>query len=287
MLFIVNPKAGNGHALKAINQIEYICNSKKINYNIALTKFPEHATKIASENKNNYGKIIAVGGDGTVNEVLNGMIDGKSSLGILPCGTGNDFAKTIYSTTDINKILHTLIDSHSKKCDIGKCNDKYFINIASVGLDADIAHKVQRSKKILKGKTSYLLSLTTTLLGYKSKPLRIKIDNTIIEDDTLLTTISNGKYYGGGVMPTPNANIFDGNFDICHIRKLNKFKIPFILHKYLKGKHENIKEVSFFRGKTIEIESDNTFAVNIDGEIFTAKKIKFSLKENYINLIHP
>lgn len=287
MLFIVNPNAGNGHALKAINQIETVCNSLNIDYNITLTKYPEHATEIAAENKNNYRKIIAVGGDGTVNEVLNGIVGGRASLGILPCGTGNDFAKTIYKTSDIDKIINILIKSDSKKCDIGKCNDKYFINIASVGLDAEVAHKVQRSKKLIKGKFSYLYSLSSTLLNYKPIAFKITIDDINMEEPTLLTTISNGKYYGGGIMPTPYANIFDGNFDICHIRKLNKFKIPFILNKYIKGKHENIKEVSFFKGKNITIQSAHPFATNIDGEIFISNKVRFSLKENYINLIHP
>lgn len=287
MLFIVNPKAGNGYALKAINTIEAVCNSLNLDYNIALTKYPEHATEIALENKNNYKKIIAVGGDGTVNEVLNGIIGGKASLGILPCGTGNDFAKTVYKTSDIDKIIDILINSDSKKCDVGKCNDKYFINIASVGLDAEVAHKVQRSKKIFKGKFSYLFSLTSTLLNYKSIPFKITVDNISMEEPTLLTTVSNGKYYGGGIMPTPDANIFDGNFDICHIRKLNKFKIPFILNKYIKGKHKNIKEVSFFKGKNITIESNKAFATNIDGEIFISNKVEFSLNENYIDLIHP
>ncbi|WP_203635432.1 diacylglycerol/lipid kinase family protein, partial [Thermobrachium celere] len=288
MLFIVNPKAGNGHAVEVIKNIEEICNSMKISYTIELTKYPEHATEIANKNKNKYNKIIAVGGDGTLNEILNGLIDGKASLGVLPCGTGNDFAKTIYKDIkNINKIIASLINSESKKCDVGRCNNKYFINIASVGIDAEIAHKVQRSKKIFKGKSSYLFHLANTLIQYKSKKLNITVDNINIESSTLLTTVSNGKYYGGGIMPTPNADIFDSKFDICHIKDMNKIKIPFLLNKYIKGKHDGFKEVNFYRGKIVKIQSENSFAVNLDGETFTADNVCFELKSNHIDLIYP
>jgi len=288
MLFIVNPKAGNGHALDVVKNIKEICNLNKINYSIELTKYPEHATYIANNNKNKFEKIIAVGGDGTLNEILNGIIDGKAALGVLPCGTGNDFAKTIYKDIkNVNNIITSLINAESKRCDIGKCNNKYFINIASVGIDAEIAHKVQRGKKIFKGKASYLFHLANTLIKYQSKKLNITVDNINIETDTLLTTISNGKYYGGGIMPTPNADIFDGKFDICHIRKMNKIKIPFLLNKYIKGKHKDFKEVNFYKAKIVKIQSENPFAVNLDGETFTADSVCFELKSKHINLIYP
>ncbi|MCX7695469.1 MAG: YegS/Rv2252/BmrU family lipid kinase, partial [Caloramator sp.] len=225
--------------------------------------------------------------DGTLNEVLNGIIDSDVALGVLPCGTGNDFAKIIYKTMEINKIIELLIKSDYKKCDIGKCCNKYFINIASVGIDAEIAHKVQRGKKIFSGKTSYLYHLGHTLIQYRSNPLHIQIDDINIKSDTLLTTISNGKYYGGGIMPTPDSDIFDGKFDICHIRKMNKLKIPFLLNKYIKGNHKSFNEVSFYKGKMVKIESEDLFAVNLDGETFLANKVQFELKAKYINLIHP
>jgi diacylglycerol kinase family enzyme len=117
--------------------------------------------------------------------------------------------------------------------------------------------------------------------------LKIQIDNTNIESETVLTTISNGKYYGGGIMPTPDSNIFDGKFDICHIRKINKIKIPFLLNKYIKGNHKDFSEVNFYKGKRVKIESDDLFAVNLDGETFLANEVKFELKSKYINLIYP
>ncbi|GIW48687.1 MAG: lipid kinase [Caloramator sp.] len=287
MLFIVNPKAGNGRAIKVVENIKNICERNGIHYSIEFTNYPENAVEIANKNISKFERIIAVGGDGTLNEVLNGIIDSNVALGVLPCGTGNDFARTIYKTMDIDKILEVLIKSDYKKCDVGKCFNKYFINIASVGLDAEIAHKVQRGKKIFRGKTSYLYHLINTLIQYKNKQFKIQIDNTNIESETVLTTISNGKYYGGGIMPTPDSDIFDGKFDICHIRKINKIKIPFLLNKYIKGNHKDFSEVSFYKGKRVKIESEDLFAVNLDGETFLANEVKFELKTKYINLIYP
>ncbi|MCX7695991.1 MAG: acylglycerol kinase family protein, partial [Caloramator sp.] len=109
MLFIVNPKAGNGRALKAVENIKNICNKNGIDYSIELTSYPENAIEIASKNVTKFKRIIAVGGDGTLNEVLNGIIDSDVALGVLPCGTGNDFAKIIYKTMEINKIIELLI----------------------------------------------------------------------------------------------------------------------------------------------------------------------------------
>ncbi|WDC84956.1 diacylglycerol kinase family lipid kinase [Caloramator sp. mosi_1] len=287
MLFIVNPKAGNGRALKAVENIKNICNKIGVNYALEFTSYPENAVEIANKNAAKFEKIIAVGGDGTLNEVLNGIVDTNTALGVLPCGTGNDFARTIYKTMDINKIIELLVKGDYKKCDVGKCLNKHFINIASVGLDAEIAHKVQRGKKIFGGKTSYLLQLANTLIKYKNTSLKIQIDDMSFESETLLTIISNGKYYGGGIMPAPESDIFDGKFDICHIKRMNKLKIPFLLNKYIKGHHKDFKEVSFYRGKKVKIESEDLFAVNLDGETFLANEVQFELKSKYVNLIYP
>lgn len=111
MLFIVNPKAGNGRALKAVENIKNMCETKGLSYAIEYTNYPENAVEIANKNATKFEKIIAVGGDGTLNEVLNGIVDTNAALGVLPCGTGNDFARTIYKTMDINKILELLIKS--------------------------------------------------------------------------------------------------------------------------------------------------------------------------------
>ncbi|MDO6355307.1 diacylglycerol kinase family lipid kinase [Caloramator sp. CAR-1] len=287
ILFIVNPKAGNGKALKVFEKIKEKMKFLKKDYEIAYTKGPEDAITIAREASNSFNKIVSVGGDGTLNEVVNGIAGSRAILGVIPAGTGNDFAKTIYPSLNIDDILKTIIDGEVKSIDIGKCNNKYFINIASAGIDAEIAHRVQRIKKSVPGKTVYLNALFKTLASYKGIDFNIKLDDVSFKANTLLITASNGKYYGGGMIPTPDADIRDGYFDVCHIKNLNKLKIIAILYKFIKGNHTSLKEVTIFKTKRLTIKADKKFFINIDGETLETNEANLELYKDFINIVLP
>jgi len=287
ILFIVNPKAGNGKALKVSEKIQERMKFLKKDYEIAYTKGPEDAITIAREASSFFNKIVSVGGDGTLNEVINGIAGSRAILGVIPAGTGNDFAKTIYSSLNIDDILKTIIDGEVKSIDIGKCNNKYFINIASAGIDAEIAHRVQRVKKLLPGKLAYLNTLLKTLVTYKGINFNIKLDDVSFRANTLLITASNGKFYGGGMIPTPDADIKDGYFDVCHIKNLSKIKIIALLYKFLKGTHIQIKEVTIFKTKRLSIQANKNFIVNIDGETLETNEANFEINKEFINILLP
>ncbi|WDU84559.1 diacylglycerol/lipid kinase family protein [Caloramator sp. Dgby_cultured_2] len=254
---------------------------------MAYTKGPEDAITIAREASNSFTKIVSVGGDGTLNEVVNGIAGSGAILGVIPAGTGNDFAKTIYQNLDIDNIIETIIEGEVKSIDIGKCNNKYFINIASAGIDAEIAHRVQRIKKSVPGKTVYLNALFKTLASYKGIDFNIKLDDVSFKANTLLITASNGKYYGGGMIPTPDADIRDGYFDVCHIKNLNKLKIIAILYKFIKGNHTSLKEVTIFKTKRLTIKADKKFFINIDGETLETNEANLELYKDFINIVLP
>ncbi|KRQ85934.1 Diacylglycerol kinase [Caloramator mitchellensis] len=286
-LFIVNPKAGHGKAKGLVPLIQNICNKKGVEFKIEYTMAPEHATQIAKEGSKYFDVVASVGGDGTLNEVVNGIIGSEAALGVIPGGTGNDFARTIYEDSDIEKILEYIINGEIIRVDLGKCNDRFFINIGSAGIDSEIAHAVQRSNKIFSGKSAYLYGLVKTLLKYQGKNFNVSIDEYSFNAKTLLVTASNGKYYGGGMLPTPEADISDGLFDICFIENMNKLKIPFLLSKYIKGEHIDLREVSMFKGSKLVITSDEEFAVNIDGEIIITDRAEFEILKNALNVVIP
>ncbi len=213
-VFIVNPFAGGGKSLKILNKIKEVCNKENIDYIVRFTKAPNDATKIAREYENLGGIIYSVGGDGTMNEVLNGIVGSKNLFGILPAGSGNDFHRVLMAMDEISPTI-----------DIGKINDRYFINIACIGIDADVANNVTLMKKTkIPPSQIYNISILYTFFKYKYKNLEFNLNNSQIKDKFTLLAICNGKYYGGGYKIAPNAELSDGLFDIYFAKKNIKIK---------------------------------------------------------------
>lgn len=288
-IFIVNPASGKGYAKKLIPFISKICTQENINYIIETTKYPGHATELAqSYSLEKDIRLYAVGGDGTLNEVLNGMLYSSCSLAVIPAGSGNDFIKTVYSPLKIEKLIVNLIYGEAKLINIGKINNKYFINISSVGIDAEIAYNAKLFKKnpLIPSKLSYLFSIFTTLIKYSAYNVEIDIDNIHIKDKILLIAVGNGKYYGGGMKVLPNANPFDNDFDICVVKNMCKLNILRLFPVLIKGNHETLKNyVTFYKGSKIQVYSKQNMKINVDGEIFENVKVKFEMVIKKVNFV--
>lgn len=292
-LFIINPTAGKGKTLKLIPVIEKIFNDKKENYIIEVTKFVGHATELAKKysSEEDY-RIYSVGGDGTLNEVLNGMVNTKSSLAVIPSGSGNDFIKNIYNYNKkeaVEDILYKTVNGKEALIDLGKVNNRYFLNIASVGFDAEVAYNSIKFKKLplINGTAAYFLGVLTTVFKYKSYDLKINIDNDGFNLSSLLVAVANGRYYGGGINVAPKAKLDDGFFDICLIKRVGRLKILGLFPKVIKGTHETIKEVDFRCGKMVHIYSEEDLAFNIDGEITRGKEAEFQIIKHGVKIVLP
>lgn len=292
-LFIINPAAGKGKTLKLIPEIEKIFKERKEKCLVEITKEAGHATEIARKysSSKNY-RIYSVGGDGTLNEVLNGMINSSCSLAVIPSGSGNDFIKSIYKYTKkekIEDILIKMINGEEKHIDLGIVNNRYFLNIASVGFDAEVVYNSIKLKKVpfISGKLAYILGIIITVFKYNSLKLNIEIDDKRHTIESLLVAVANGRYYGGGINVAPEAQLDDGLFNICAIDKVSKLKILALFPKVIKGTHSEIKEVSFYSGKNIKIESNKDISFNIDGEITRGKKADFKIINNGIKIVFP
>lgn len=292
-LFIINPAAGKGKTLKIIPLIEKIFKEKKEEYIIKITEGAGHASEIAKKYSSleDY-RIYSVGGDGTLNEVLNGMADSSSTLAVIPSGTGNDFIKSIYNYSrkeNIENILKKMINGKEKYIDLGIFNNRYFINIASVGFDAEVAYNAIKLKKLpfIGGKLAYILAIIITVFMFNHENLHIEIDNIKFNLQSLLVAVANGRFYGGGINITPEAEIDDGIFDICAIDKISKLKILALFPKAIKGKHKSIKEVSFYLGKKVKIISNKHISFNIDGEITRGKEAEIKVIVNGIKIVVP
>ena len=266
-VFIVNPTSGQGKALKIVDRIEEVCKKRNIEYEIHYTKSSGDATKIAKKYHFSKNIIFSVGGDGTLNEVVNGVIGSKNILGIIPCGSGNDFYKSL-----------TKIDDEFPVIDVGKINGQYFINIVSIGIDAEVAKNVSLMKKIkLPTSQVYNASIVYTFLKYKFKNIEFTIDNQTNKSKFTILTVCNGKTYGGGYNIAPEAQLSDGYFDVYFVDKLRKPVIPFLIGMLKKGTHEKHKSVHKNKATRISFKCDYDLVCNIDGEIVVDNKFDIKL----------
>jgi len=289
-IFIINPAAGKGKSLELIPFIEEYFRGKAEEFTIRVTEYPGHATELAKEYSSiEKCRIYSVGGDGTVNEIVNGIAGTESVLGVIPTGSGNDFIRSYQEKFDIKKMIVSTINGEEKSIDLARVNDKYFINISSIGFDANVGFNVAKFKKVpgVTGSMAYLISIIYTIFKKKICNIKIDIDGKKMELTLLLAAVANGRYYGGGILPTPNARIDDGLFDICLVSDMSRIQILSLFPKYMKGLHAELKQVSFFKGKKIEIVSKDELCLNIDGEILSARTVNFEILEDAIKVIFP
>ncbi len=288
ILFIVNPIAGGGRAKALIPLIEEAMNKYERQFNILITEKAKEASKISEENLVKYNTIVAVGGDGTVNEVAKGMINkGLGTLGIIPGGTGNDMAKSLGIPMDPAESLEIILKGKRKMIDIGKANSYDFLNIASVGFDAEVVRNNVKIKKKIKGEISYAFSVIYTLLNFKSKKTKIEIDGQVLNEKILLLAVGNGKYYGGGMKILPMAKIDDGYLHICLISNISKLLLLFLFPTIFRGNHIKYKKyVKTYTAKTVKIIGEGELPLNIDGDIICAKDINFSLEERKLRVLY-
>ena len=261
-VFIINEKAGRGKYKKLLPKIEEACQKRKYEYEIRYIKESLTGAQIASEYKNDNICIYVVGGDGTITKTLAGIVGTKNKLGIIPAGSGNDTYRTIKELPQGDNFV-----------DIAKINDIYFINVACLGIDAEVANNLDILKKT-KIPTSqlYNASIIYTFAKFRFKKVKMRMKIKNIEDEYTILSICNGSFYGGGFNIAPKSKLTDGLLDVYYAEKMSKLSmIPLIL-KLKKGKHEGKRKIHKFRTNHIEIELDEDVTFNVDGEKLTDKK---------------
>lgn len=287
--FVVNPVAGKNRAKSLIPYIRDRMEKTNIKYKIIATTRPKEAIEITKNGlKDGFDIIVAVGGDGTINEVMIGIVEmGKGILGIIPGGTGNDLARTLNIPENAKDALDLIINRKVKSIDLGYADGKPFLNVASIGFDAEIVKNTEKIKKFVKSKFAYTVGLLVTLVSYKYKKIRIKLDDREISDEILLIAVGNGKYYGGGMVICPDAVEDDGLFGICFIKKIPKLKLLILFPSIFKGRHGKFRKyVQFYKSKEVKINIHNPTNLNIDGEVFDVDdEIKFTIKKGSVEVI--
>ncbi len=268
---IVNPNAGKTRRKNYLEKIENFLIRYSFRFELFITANYQHALRLSEELiSEGYRKIIAVGGDGTINEIVNGIMNSGFNkdvvLGIIPSGSGNDFVRTIGIPKNYEKAIKIIKGNFQKPVDVGQLNDQYFINTLGIGFDAKIA-KTANKIKFVGGILKYLLALFENLKNLQTYNLAIKTDNDLFRNETILLSVGNGKFSGGGFPLTPQASPFDSVADICLVSKISKFELVKSLLMVLRSKHKKHPAVDIFQTKKIEIKSEEDVDIYLDGEI--------------------
>jgi len=318
--FIINPTAGNMNSDMCRKSVEKICSDKNIEFQIEFSQAEGDIDRLTYEAaEKGFKYIYAVGGDGTLNEAANGImkyIDSTAGLSEedcpvmvpVPCGTGNDFVRSIDTNgvykkhidrmnkksktsesfqAELDKLISAAVDcvGNVEKLDAGTANGRYFINIASIGFDAEVVinAKKYKNKKFIPSGMAYIVGVFTTFLSLKPRYVKISYDSgEFIDKNITLVAVANGKYYGGGVMPAPDADLKDGKLDVCTVDFVRRYMVPLFFPKYNKGKHGSMKQVSFGKHEKIIITSEKPFAFNVDGEVSYETRGEFKICKNKI-----
>lgn len=273
--FIINPAAGQGSAARMQGFLERILRRRGINHDMHLTQGPGEATVVARSVSARV--VVAVGGDGTINEVANGLIGTEKQLGVIPAGSGNDFIKSVGIPKNPSGALESLlagtphrIDVATISCAGGEGNDtpreRYFVNGVGIGFDAAVAVRTKQIR-FLTGVPLYLAAVFQVLGRFRSPDFSITTDQGQIAGRRLLIAIGNGSCAGGGFYLTPDAVVDDGLLDVCLIEDIPVRTILKLLPTVLWGGHKKAKEANFMRSKRIEVRSPDKFYVHADGEI--------------------
>ena len=286
---IVNPIAGNHKCKRSIPEITSKLLEKGIAHHLQVSKYHGHVTKLALEAKERgCEKIIVCGGDGTINEAIHALVDSDVRLGVLPLGTGNDFARTLGIKEDLDFACNVLRDEKVRKVDLVKVNgDKYYGSVGGIGFDAEVASWANRYKRFAPGATIYLLAILAKLFTYKFKKVAITHDTGNHTGEILMAAIGNTEWYGGGINITPTALIDDGVLDICVVQKINKLKLLLFFPSVLKGTHTRFSEVKLYRTKKISITSETPLQLLGDGEILGETPVSLEVMPQALNIIAP
>lgn len=272
ILVIINPSASRGRALRAWSRVRDLVASHGLTFTEAFTERRMHAWEIAHDAASQgYTLIVAAGGDGTVNEVINGLMQvpqpARPALAVLPGGTGNDFARGIGTPQRADLAVQALVNGTRKRVDVGRVNDRYFGGISGVGFDAEAARQANEWPRWVGGTALYVGAILKMLATYSPVDARITIDGHAQSLRMFLLAAANTKWYGGGMFMAPHAEMDDGRLAVVYARDLGKLETLALLPKVYSGRHLLHPKVSHTTADEIRVESDTPLSIHADGEI--------------------
>ncbi|OGO77561.1 MAG: hypothetical protein A2Y23_15705 [Clostridiales bacterium GWB2_37_7] len=283
VFFVVNPVSAGKKTVKEWPFFEKQLKDKGYRFDWAFTEYPEHATLITREVlKSGYDLVVSVGGDGTMNEVVNGFFENDSlineaaKLAVFSRGTGCDFIKSFGIKKGFDDFITIFDRNQIQELDVGKVSfvhasgqavSKLFLNISDVGLGGETTRRVNKTKKHLKGLLAFFIGAMLTIFKYRNKKICLEIDGEVVRHERMNSVIvANAKYFGGGMYISPNSEPYDGFLDIIVIGNFTTFELIRDFHLIYKGEHLTHPKVYHYKGKKVKITSEPVALLELDGE---------------------
>ena len=292
-LFIINPAAGSRDRTADYTQtIQALCGSRDLDYRIEVSGGPGECRRIAreaAESGEDY-RIYACGGDGTLNEVVCGVA-GYPNVAVTTYagGSGNDFIR-IFDRPEAFRDLEALLDCREDTFDLIRCNEDFSLNICSVGFDARIGTDVSRYKRLplLQGFRAYAASTIVNTIKGISEHYTIQVNGQTIDGEQTMICVCNGRYYGGGFNPVPEADPGDGLLEVLVVTKVSRLQVAQVVGKYKNGQYAQLpKLVRHFRTDHVQITCDKPSPINLDGELRTAQVVDFRVADEKLRFFYP
>jgi YegS/Rv2252/BmrU family lipid kinase len=295
---IVNPAAGANSTHRKWPSIHSLLKNCGLSFDFQFTEGKGHGIELAREAAGDgYRHLVAVGGDGTVHEVANGILQTQNSpnttMSVICTGTGSDFSRSTgiphdytHFFSSINSPRKLTVDiGHVKYRKNGQPQQRYFVNSAGIGFDATVVSTTERIPKVLGGTIPYVTGLVLSLLGYRNKPVTFKIGDKSAEKAKVLSMlIANGQFFGGGMQIAPEAKLDDGLFDMIIIGDFGKAELLRVFPRVYKGTHLTYPKIRLERDTRITIESAKNFLLHADGELLGEGPVSFQLFPKALNL---
>jgi YegS/Rv2252/BmrU family lipid kinase len=295
---IVNPTAGAGRTAKKWPHIKELLKNTGLRFEHDITEAPGHAIELAKSAVNKgYKLVVSVGGDGTINEIVNGIYATGGmkdiQLGIIGTGTGSDYIRTIGVSKYYQESCHHLMNPMKKSVDLGMVEftnngqpvQRIFANFAGLGFDAEVVKATTKKFKNLGGKPAYLMGLLSTFATYKNRKIHITLNGRSEDLKVCTIVMSNGKYGGGSMLIAPQADPSDGFFDVIIIGDVSKPDLLWSLPRIYKGTHLTHPKVTSKRTKELTISSDQPMAIQADGDLVGEAPASFRVLPSALNIL--
>ena len=292
-LFIINPAAGSHDRTKEYSvTIHEICSARGLDYRIEVSKAPGECTRIAREaaRTGEEVRIYACGGDGTLNEVAAGAAGyPNAAVTVFSGGSGNDFVK-LFNEPKAFFDLERLLDAEEAEFDMIRCNSDLALNICSVGLDARIGTDVASYKRIplLHGFRAYAASTVVNVIRGIAEHYIVEVNGETIDGEHTFVCVCNGRFYGGGFNPVPEADPADGLLDVLLVKKVSRLQVPAVIGRYKDGRYKELPHlVRHLRTKELKIRCDKASPINLDGELRMAQVVDFQVADEKLRFFYP
>ena len=292
-LFIINPAAGSTDRTEAYRkQITAICGGKNLDYRIEVSQAPGDCCRIAreaAESGEEY-RIYSCGGDGTLNEVVSGVAGyDNAAVTMFAGGSGNDFVR-IFNEVEPFRDLERLLDAEEAEFDLMRCNGDVSLNICSVGFDARIGTDVAKYKRLplIQGFRAYALSTVVNTIKGIAEHYVVQINGEQFDAEQTLICACNGRFYGGGFNPVPDAEPDDGVMEVLLVKKVSRLKLAKVIGKYKNGKYKELPDlIRHFRTDRLVIRCDKPTPINLDGELRISDQVEIAMTGEKIRFFYP